>query len=142
MRQISIKKKKRFLVRKGFDYLLQLWFNFHFFFFSTLIFRGLKLRAFGFFILIKHGLKLNKFLTPLIKKGISEVNSDVLTSLQTVRKLRHIVFTKVFGYFLALRKETNINVNSLIENSSDLFLKDVQQKKERKLFEFQRCAFQ
>lgn len=62
MRYIAKIRKKRFEERVSFDKILQLWFNYHFFFFQSLIFRGLKLRAFTLFISIKFGLKNYKFL--------------------------------------------------------------------------------
>lgn len=58
MRQITKLKRKRINERIDFDHFLQLWFNYHFLFFRSLIFRGLKLRAFSFFSKVKQGLKV------------------------------------------------------------------------------------
>lgn len=64
MRQISKLKRQRFLEKESFNYLIQLWFNYHFSFFRSLIFRGLKLRAFNLFISVKRDLKLREFFDP------------------------------------------------------------------------------
>jgi len=69
MRYVSKLKKKRLQERVSFNRLLQLWFNYHFFFFRSLIFRGLKLRAFSFFILIKFGLKSKEFMPDFLKQS-------------------------------------------------------------------------
>jgi ribosomal protein S7 len=57
MRNISKTKYKRINEVVYFNRFIQLWFNYHFLFFRSLIFRGLKLRAFTFFIKIKKTLK-------------------------------------------------------------------------------------
>lgn len=64
MRHITKIKKKRFKERVGIDHFLQLWFNYHFLFFKSLISRGLKLRAFNFFLNIKKGLKFSEQFDP------------------------------------------------------------------------------
>jgi len=58
MRNITKIKRKRISERISFDHFLQLWFNYHFLFFHSLIFRGLKLKAFNFFCKIKKELKI------------------------------------------------------------------------------------
>src|SRR5437016_1013794 len=68
MRILSKLKKKRFLSRYGVISFLQLWFNYHFFFFHSLIFRVLNLRAFTFFTSVKFGLKGNQFFPGFLKK--------------------------------------------------------------------------
>jgi len=64
MRYISKKKRQRFLDRESFDYIIQLWFNYHFLFFHVLMFRGFKLKAFSFFVKIKKGLKIKEDYDP------------------------------------------------------------------------------
>jgi hypothetical protein len=58
MRKISKLKKKRVEERLTFDQISQLYFNYFFLFFNSLIFRGLKLRAFTLLIDIKTELKI------------------------------------------------------------------------------------
>ena len=64
MRYISKLKKKRVEERLTFDQISQLYFNYFFLFFNSLIFRGLKLRAFTLLINIKTELKQKSFEEP------------------------------------------------------------------------------
>lgn len=92
MRHIAKIKKKKIGERFSFDRLLQLWFNYHFFFFQSLIFRGLKLRAFALFISIKAGLKSHKFL---------DVSNDFFYSAEDDNlydSLNYDFLNKVFSY--------------------------------------------
>ena len=52
--------------------------QYHFFFFQSLIFRGLKLRAFTFFTSVKSGLKGNQFFPGFSKKDkfVDSVNNS------------------------------------------------------------------
>jgi ribosomal protein S7 len=58
MRHISKWKKKRIEERLSFDQISQVYFNYFFLFFNSLIFRGLKLRAFTILRDIKSELKV------------------------------------------------------------------------------------
>ena len=58
MRRISKISRKRLDKRLSFNFLLQLWFNYHILFYRCLISRGLKMRAFNYFILIKNKIKI------------------------------------------------------------------------------------
>lgn len=96
MRYISKIKKKRFFERSSFDRILQLWFNYHFFFFQSLIFRGLKLRAFSFFIFIKSGLKAHNFVSNYRLQG-NDITKN--TSLSFVDdKVKNILIFEDFLY--------------------------------------------
>src|ERR1700753_931804 len=57
-------KKKRFKYSSGSSFYLQLWFNFHYTFFGSLIFRGKKILAFNTFLKIKNGLKIKEQFDP------------------------------------------------------------------------------
>jgi len=129
MRYISKKKQQRFLERDSFNYLIQLWFNYNFLFFRSLIFRGLKLRAFGFFIKVKKGLK--KFenfdpafifflsmlqITPVLfikqfKSGGSSF--DIPSFLHFWKK---ISYACKWSLHLIKKKEGSLKVNSVVNN--------------------------
>jgi len=64
MRRISKISRKKDNQRLYFDKIVQLWFNYHFLFFRSLIFRGLKLRAFNYFCKIKYFIKQLEFYDP------------------------------------------------------------------------------
>lgn len=68
----KIKKDKS--LKSGYNYSFYVWYNFHYSFFRTLIKRGLIIKAFNRFILIKEGLKQKEkedpyiiFLTAMVK---------------------------------------------------------------------------
>lgn len=85
MRNITIFKRKRLQERVGIDHFLQLWFNYHFLFFKSLIFRGLKLKAFNFFINIKKGLKISEQFDPSFLFLISMLKITPLLILKPVK---------------------------------------------------------
>lgn len=105
MRFISKIKKKKFNERINFDKILQLWFNYHFFFFQSLIFRGLKLRAFSLFIAIKAGLKMQSFLeiplslSTFVNENKLNVEEEVMDkNLVTLKIVDNEFFYNIFSY--------------------------------------------
>ena len=93
MRYISKIRKKKFNERISFDKILQLLFNYHFFFFQSLIFRGLKLRAFSLFVDIKSGLKTHDFLAVIDKSKKKEKEED-----EEKKKALLNFLAKIFSY--------------------------------------------
>lgn len=112
MRYISKIKKKKFNERISFDRLLQLWFNYHFFFFQSLIFRGLKLRAFSLFIAIKFGLKSYNYLETTVN-AINSKEDDFLYDV-----LNYDFVNKIFSYDNFLSKMNLFSVGDFFENLS------------------------
>ena len=109
MRYISKLKKKRFSERYGVIRFLQLWFNYHFFFFQSLIFRGLKLRAFTFFVSVKSGLKASRFF-PEEGSIISDKNFGVVDNLDEEKVFYKKLLT--FDNFLSNKLSDLYNANS------------------------------
>src|SRR5277367_6232806 len=85
MRNIMKYKKKKLSERPYIDHFLQLWFNYHFLFFKSLISRGLKLRAFNFFIKIKHGIKIQENFDPSFLFLIAMLKITPLLILKSVK---------------------------------------------------------
>lgn len=85
MRNITILKRKKLKERVGIDHFLQLWFNYHFLFFKSLISRGLKLRAFNFFLAIKKGLKNSEKFDPSFLFLIAMLKITPLLILKSVK---------------------------------------------------------
>jgi len=125
MRYISKIKRKKFDERISFDRFLQLWFNYHFFFFQSLIFRGLRLRAFYFFVFIKSGLKKHNFASRYLKTQKIEVPS-ALTDKQIERQ--ESVFSKIMAF-----------ENYLVFNDEILY--DSKSLDEKAIFSLKECSF-
>jgi len=85
MRYISKIKKRKVNERVSFNSFLQLWFNYHFLFFKSLISRGLKLRAFNFLIKVKHGIKLQENFDPSFLFLIAMLKITPLLILKSVK---------------------------------------------------------
>jgi len=85
MRKINKLKRKKLNERPNIDHFLQLWFNYHFLFFKSLISRGLKLRAFNFFIKVKHGIKLQEKFDPAFLFLIAMLKITPLLILKSVK---------------------------------------------------------
>jgi len=89
MRIITRIKRQRVIERPTFDHFLQLWFNYHMVFFHYLISRGLKLRAFNFFLKIKQGLKISEDFDPSFTFLISLLNVTPSLNISSFSRLNN-----------------------------------------------------
>lgn len=135
MRHITKIKRKRVSERIDFDHFLQLWFNYHFLFFRSLIFRGLKLRAFTFFAKVKKGLKIIEDFDPSFLFLIAMLKitpSLILKPLRIGGAVYEVPFPITYWkkiiyscrWVIKLLKDANrvISVNSIVDALSSSLL--------------------